>query len=654
MVCCGKKKAFELTEEERADLQSIERRVKLDDRPWSGKWCLRFEMLVIAYFVIMAIVMGATGAPKYDTNSDKEIEGVNSMYEDDAMKCCDKAAVPPPGAESIYPTGLWMMSEMCYEMAENNQWKPPAASTTGTSTTGTSTTGTTRRRLAKKKHTPKPKSIFEGFSEHPGIPIGVIAMIMFLCLGFLKLMEKFAKQVLFGAFLAEGVFMLYLGVGGKDVSPIMLIFAALLGLYVFFMRKKIAKAGDCISVAATALLSMPSLMATVYMWMLASVVLVALLILVVIASGNQNQVGEGSEKTPDGQFKYTTCEWESKGAFGFITFTLVCIWKWMWAYLVMTQVYFVAGCVAQFNFDRSLVTKTMPLTLIKLAFTKSAGTVGKSALILQFINWVKKNSKVSCKNLCCLCVKWPVVALACLLRCCCLTCLEMMNKFALIFHVITGDEFWLSAKRCYRLMKSAGLDALVMETSAMNAFILIGYGLSLGVGVFTWWWAGVEYGKDVLGNEDMWGEEDEYMNGWSTLMLVIMAILLLVPTAAIFLTVIIAMAVGSEITRCWIPWFCGLFCGGVCAQFFWQTVNALLIASNSTFCCIAIDKVKNVAVPADKDNALYAMAQADIVAASELAKVEPAKADAGAATAVAAQPVANVPAAVPDAAPAEP
>ena len=35
-------------------------------------------------------------------------------------------------------------------------------------------------------------------------------------------------------------------------------------------------------------------------------------------------------------------------------------------------------------------------------------------------------------------------------------------------------------------MKSAGLDALVMETSAMNSFILIGYGLSLGVGVFTW------------------------------------------------------------------------------------------------------------------------------------------------------------------------
>ena len=122
-------------------------------------------------------------------------------------------------------------------------------------------------------------------------------------------------------------------------------------------------------------------------------------------------------------------------------------------------------------------------------------------------------------------------------------------------------------------------------------------------------------------------------------MLVIMAILLLVPTAAIFLVVVLAMAVGNTMVRCWIPWCCGVFCGGVCADFFWQTVNALLIASNSTFVCIAIDKVNNVAVPADRDNALYALAQADIVTASELAKVEPAKADAGAATAIAAQPV---------------
>ena len=691
--CCGK--PFELSEEDLADLRSIERRVKLDDRPWSGEWFFFLEMMVLVYFVLMAVLMAATGAPKYKTDS-----GVHPKYFYDATKCCDKAAA----------WGMWWeYSEMCWEMEAAGQWDPPPSTGQCTAPTACLADGSpcaadefcdftsgsvgqcqpcsvkgssracyfsslpsdgaedchaccfpaTRRRLAKKKHTPRPQTVWEGFSLHPGIPLGVIAVIMFLCAGFLKLMEKFAKTVLFGTFLAEAVFCLYLGYAGKfeaGRAVAWTVIALALGIYVAFMRKKIVKAGDCISVAATALLSMPSLMATVYAWMLASALLVVVLIAVAVASGNQAKVVAGSEKDLFGT-KYATCDWETRRDWGFVMCTLVCIWKWMWAYLVMTQVYFVSGCVAQFNFDRNLVTKAMPLTLIKLAFTKSAGTVGKSALILQFITWVKKNSKISAKNCCWTCIKlaiplwWPFLLLVVVVRCCCFTALEMLNKVTLIFHVITGDEFWLSAKRCYKLMKHAGLDALVMETAAMNSFVIIGYGLSVCVGVFTWWWAGVEYGKDVLGNEDMWGEEDEYLNGWHILMLVTMMILLLVPTFAIFLTVIIALFV-TGITRCWIPWFCGLFCGGVCAQFFWQTVNALLIASNSTFVCIAIDKVNNVAVPADKDNALYALAQADIVTASELAKVEPAKADAGAATAVAAQPVANVPAAVPDVAPA--
>ena len=183
------------------------------------------------------------------------------------------------------------------------------------------------------------------------------------------------------------------------------------------------------------------------------------------------------------KYTYPTCDWEAQGGWSLVAFTLFLIWKWMWAYLVMVQVCFVSGCVAQFNFDRSLVTKSMPLTLIKLAFTKSAGTVGKSALVLQFIDFVKRNSKVSCRNCATCCCTWPVLVVACILRCCCITCLEMMNKFVLIFHVITGDEFWKSATRSYKLMKKAGLDALVMETAALNTFVIIGYGLSLGVGV---------------------------------------------------------------------------------------------------------------------------------------------------------------------------
>ena len=675
--CCGKS-PFELSEEDLADLRSIERRVKLDDRPWSGEWFFFLEMMVLVYFVLMAVLMAATGAPKYKTDSNNEVAGVHPKYFYDAKKCCDKAAA----------WGMWWeYSEMCWEMEAAGQWDPPPFTGQCTAPAACLADGSpcaadefcdftsggvgrcqpcsvkgssracyfsslpsdgaedchaccfpaTRRRLAKKKkHTPKPQTVWEGFSLHPGIPLGVVAVIMSLCAGFLKLMEKFAKTVLFGTFLAEAVFCLYLGFAGKfeaGRAVVLTIIALAIGIYVAVMRKKIAKAGDCISVASAALLSMPSLMATVYGWMVASAVLVFVLIGVAMASGKHWRVREGSDY--DG---YTTCDWGYHGGWYLVTWILIVIWKWMWYFLVMTQVYFVSGCVAQYNFDRSLVTKAMPLTLIKLAFTKSAGTVGKSALILQFITWVKKKTKINGKNCCCLInpFHWPVLLVAAILRCCCITCLKMLNKFALIFHVITGDEFWLSAKRCYKLMKHAGLDALVMETAAMNSFVVIGYGLSVCVGVFTWWWAGVEYGKDVLGNDDMWGEKDEYARGSDIWMLVVMMILLLWPAFALFLVVIIALAAGTWMIRCWIPWCCGVFCGAVCSFFFWQTVNALLVASNATFVCIAVDKVNGAA--AFVDNALYRQAQADITEFAKAEAVGSARVGAGpTATAVAAQ-----------------
>jgi hypothetical protein len=140
--------------------------------------------------------------------------------------------------------------------------------------------------------------VWEGFALHPGIPLGVLAVIMALCGGFLKLMEKFAKTVLFGTFLAEAAFCLYLAFAGKWELGRAIVFSAFalaIGIYVVVMRRKIIKAGDCISVASNALLSMPSLMATVYGWMLASVALVVVLIAVAIASGNHSVVNQGSE-----------------------------------------------------------------------------------------------------------------------------------------------------------------------------------------------------------------------------------------------------------------------------------------------------------------------------------------------------------------------
>ena len=125
---------------------------------------------------------------------------------------------------------------------------------------------------------------------------------------------------------------------------------------------------------------------------------------------------------------------------------------------------------------------------------------------------------------------------------------------------------------------------------------------------------GVEYGKDVLGNDDMWGDTDTYGPGWPKFMIFVMALMLIAPAAAMAIIIIVAMAVGDSITRCWIPWCCGVFCGAVTAFFFWQTVNALLVASNAAFVCIAIDKengVGEVSTSAE-GGALYALVQGEI------------------------------------------
>ena len=99
---------------ELADLRSIERRVKLDDRPWSGKWCLRFEVVVLG---AMAALMAATGAPKYETNSNHDR---GRAPQKPTPRRVDKAAAGAPGT-----WGAWLKSEMCWEMEAAGQWDPP-------------------------------------------------------------------------------------------------------------------------------------------------------------------------------------------------------------------------------------------------------------------------------------------------------------------------------------------------------------------------------------------------------------------------------------------------------------------------------------------------------------------------------------------------
>merc|ERR1712146_446833 len=174
----------------------------------------------------------------------------------------------------------------------------------------------------------------------------------------------------------------------------------------------------------------------------------------------------------------------------------------------------------------------------------------------------------------------PTIWIALLIRCCCLSFLQMMTKFCLIFNCFTGEDFWTWAVRCCDLLKKAGLTGLVLETAAMNTFVVIRYFVSAGLGMACWAWMDDEYGLNVLTDGGV----------WFYVMMALFFLFIYMPVYAIALVILIALLVGEYIWNIWIPWCCGLFIGGITSFFFNQTTQALLYASNTMFVAIAIEK----------------------------------------------------------------
>ena len=499
-----------------------------------------------------------------------------------------------------------------------------------------------------KPNKPYPKNVWEGFALRPGIPITCIVIVCGFCAAFLKMMEKIPKTVLFGTFVLEWVLALTLAclltfppddppasdsrggsedselddpcggrrrltgvseTGAKLAVPLWLA-VVFIPVWVGWMRERIEKAAAIVSAAANALLNMPSLMACVFGWLFVSAALIVIKILVLAAAG---QVSEIVEKTSYGVV--TQCDFEqSKWAQNSIPIVFA-LWKWMWFYANALLVFFIAGSVGTYHFNRESVTRALPLKFIRIGLTTSIGTVALLALVFQVIDYIRRKSRATLKNICCKC-GWanPLTWIACLVRCCCLTFLNMVTKFCLVFHVFTGEPFWESAKRTKALLERAGLHGQVLETTLMNSavflFTIISYFLSLGTGIFCWFWMGVEYKDDVLCGGD--GGE-----ALKVCMLILFFILMLMPTSAIVLIVLIAFIAGNNIVSVWIPWCCGIFVGAVTAFFFQQTVLALLYAANTMFVAIAIDEATGR--QGDPNDKLYTCVIGEIQEAKSIA-----------------------------------
>lgn len=532
-----------------ADATFVPMEVKTEGRKVVDKSFSILFALAVGFWVILAIVIFAEAKAAYKTKKGI-IEGIMDHYVDDMETCCSSLGLD------------YSNSMNCVILATYNDW-----SYSGRRLSDEDHAELLRRLGDSDKNTPT--TIWEGFGNEPVIPIVMVIAAIALCVGFIWAMEKCSYQILMGTFFLEWCGCMYIAINPHGDGIIWPFFfpCVFIMLWVGLMHKKIEEAAGVISLAAHALLAMPSLMCFVYSWLIVSGLLVFIYILVLSASGQVLEVNS------------STCEFKQKDYVSSTAFLVNAIWGWMWFYASAVQIFFVAGCVGTYHFDKSKAVATLPVTMIKIAVTTSAGCLAKLALVFQAVDYIRRKSRLTCRQLCC--AWWdPTVWIACLIRCCCLSFLNMMTKFCLIFHSFTGEDFWTSAVRCMDLLKNAGLSGLVLETAALNTFIVIRYFVSAGIGMACWAWMDDIYGLNIL--------KDGGFLFW--FMMGLFFLFIYMPVYAIALVILIALLVADNIWNVWIPWFCGLFIGGITSFFFDQTTQALLYASNTMFVAIAIQK----------------------------------------------------------------
>ena len=204
--------------------------------------------------------------------------------------------------------------------------------------------------------------------------------------------------------------------------------------------------------------------------------------------------------------------------------------------------------------------------------TTSVGCLSKLALVFEAVDYIRKKSRINYYSVCC--GFWdPTLWIACIIRFCCFSFLQMMTKFCLIFHCFTGEDFWTSATRMADLLLKAGFKGLVLETAANNCFKFIGFVVSAALGIATWAWLGSEYGTGILSG--YCGSSGDSCEALKWFMMIIFFGFIFYPTYALALVILIGVLVEAP-DAMWIPWLCGLFIGAITSFFFDQTTNALL------------------------------------------------------------------------------
>ena len=307
----------------------------------------------------------------------------------------------------------------------------------------------------------------------------LIGFIMIQCIRHFAKVFVYASMIWIPLSLVASGTAITAGGGSIYAALVIFAFAALWCLLIFCWRDGLRLTAALLEQAATVLVVHSGILIVG-----AILVLCYLLVLSAGATGFVYLLANGQWVYPTMKIPsaHPDCVWEPT-SFAYIGMGVLGLWLLWAAMLAQTIQTFVASLVtACWYFDASSIdtgsadsipdavgaasARRAPVrAATRIALTLSLGTLCFSSAVLVVCNLLRAAARSAQRNS----DNYLVVLAACCLQCL-LDCVEFLNKFAVVMHAITGDDFCTSGRSVTTLLKRHGLNAWFVDRIA--AFVL--------------------------------------------------------------------------------------------------------------------------------------------------------------------------------------
>jgi len=155
---------------------------------------------------------------------------------------------------------------------------------------------------------------------------------------------------------------------------------------------------------------------------------------------------------------------------------------WVTAYFNSTKLVITAMSIAQWYFDQSDKVERAPFVALKIAFTKSSGTIAAGSLVTGLVDYLVRKANAQF---------WWLDPLGCVLKCLFL-CLESIvmayTRYLLVVHSLTGRNFFNSGMAVTSIIARNFDGAYIVDRVAVSVIEVGTNALAIVIGVIAWAW----------------------------------------------------------------------------------------------------------------------------------------------------------------------